>query len=222
MRRPTARLAMVAALIWCGVTRRVRSTAIPLLILAAISLIPTEVGAGSITYNVVNYPADQGGYTVSGTITTNGATGTELPRTDITSWDIIITTPSNTTVTINTTTTTNQSTTFDATPTEITVATDSDSIQFLNSAASLGIEWDGNTTVPPQIGLEYIGVVQPGGPAWVDYINISTVIATAVVPEPTSSVLAVIGAGSVVACGLVRRRRAQRRPSDAGQTQPTE
>jgi len=74
MRRPTDRLAMVAALIWCGVTRRVRSTALSLLILVAISLIPTEVGADSITYNVVNYPALQNGFTVSGTITTNGAT----------------------------------------------------------------------------------------------------------------------------------------------------
>ena len=78
---------MVAALIWCGVTRRARSTALPLLILVAISLIPTEVGADSITYNVVNYPALQNGYTVSGTITTNGAIGTALPSTDIMSWE---------------------------------------------------------------------------------------------------------------------------------------
>ena len=71
----------------CGVTRMVRSTAIPLLILAAISQTPPEVGAASITYDVVNYPTLQNGYTVSGTITTNGATGTSLPGSDITSWD---------------------------------------------------------------------------------------------------------------------------------------
>jgi hypothetical protein len=50
MRRPTARLAMVAALIWCGLTRRVRYTAIPLLILAGMALTPIDVGAASITY----------------------------------------------------------------------------------------------------------------------------------------------------------------------------
>jgi hypothetical protein len=63
----------------------VRSTAIQLLILTGMALTSTEVGAGPIMYSVVNYPRFQNGYTVSGTITTNGATGFHLPGSDITS-----------------------------------------------------------------------------------------------------------------------------------------
>jgi hypothetical protein len=57
----------------------VRSIAIPLLILAAISLTPTGVSAASVTYDVVNIPAAQYGSTISGTITTHGASGVNLP-----------------------------------------------------------------------------------------------------------------------------------------------
>ena len=42
------------------------------------------------------------------------------------------------------------------------------------------------------------------------------------VPEPSSAVLAMIGAGSIAASGLARRGRARRRPADAGYTRPTE
>ncbi len=53
--------------------------------------IPQAVMAGSMTYDIVNYPADQNGWTLSGTITTDGKTG-DLAPTDILSWTWTITT----------------------------------------------------------------------------------------------------------------------------------
>jgi hypothetical protein len=193
----------------CGVTRRVRSAAVPLLILVAIALIPTEVGAGSITYNVVNYPDLQNGYTVSGTITTNGATGTFLPGTDITSWDISITKGTTTVVTLTPTDSFNISNAFDATTTSITAATPFDVVEFV--ATSL-----------PEIDLSWTGL--PGGGA-VSYMaedhtnntnlwNSSLFPANspiATVPEPSSAVLASVGAvAAFLAYGSSRHRRAQR------------
>ena len=43
------------------------------------------VRAGQITYNIQNYPADQSGHTLSGTITTDGTTGALAPG-NILSW----------------------------------------------------------------------------------------------------------------------------------------
>jgi hypothetical protein len=210
MRRPTDRVAMAAALICCGVTRRVRPTALSHLILVAIALIPTEVGAGSITYNVVNYPDLQNGYTVSGTITTNGATGTFLPGTDITSWDISITTGTTTVVTLTPSDSFSISNAFDATTTSISAATPFDTVEFV----ALSI---------PEIDLSWTGL--PGGGAVsymaIDLSNLTSLwnsslfpanspIAT--VPEPSSAVLASIGAvAAFLAYGWSRHRRAQRR-----------
>jgi hypothetical protein len=49
----------------------------------------SEASAGSITYNVLDMPADQNGFTVSGTITTDGVIG-NLANSDITSWSVTI------------------------------------------------------------------------------------------------------------------------------------
>ena len=46
--------------------------------------------AAPITYDLVNVPADQNGWTVSGHITTTGATGS-LAVSDVTSWDFTLT-----------------------------------------------------------------------------------------------------------------------------------
>jgi hypothetical protein len=209
MRRPRARLAMVAALIWCGLTRRVRSTALPLLILAGIPLIPTEVGAGSITYNVVNYPAIQDGYTVSGTITTNGTTGTSLPSTDMLSWDIKITMGS-TTVLEFTPINSPASGPFDATLTTLSVGAANDGIEF-ESQTGL-IAWL-NLTTPTILytaSLEAFPIVT----LWANYLPTidSPIATTAIVPEPSSAVLASIGAVvAFLAYGWSRHRREQHR-----------
>jgi hypothetical protein len=49
-----------------------------------------QASAGPITYDIVNYPADQNGATLSGTITTDGTIGS-LAATDVLSWSWTIT-----------------------------------------------------------------------------------------------------------------------------------
>ena len=60
-----------------------------LFVLAALALTPHAAQAGSITYAIQNYAADQDGHTVSGSITTDGKTGL-LDKSDITSWAVTI------------------------------------------------------------------------------------------------------------------------------------
>jgi hypothetical protein len=97
----------------------VRITAITLLLLAGIALIATEGIAASITYSIVPYPTITNPYTVTGTITTNGATGTNLPGADITSWDITITSPTTSITMTPTNSINNPPNLFDATTTEL-------------------------------------------------------------------------------------------------------
>ena len=58
-------------------------------ILVSLLSLPT-LARGDLTYNLVNYPDDQGEYTISGTITTNGRLGT-LTTSDIKAWSATIT-----------------------------------------------------------------------------------------------------------------------------------
>ena len=101
-----------------------------MLMLAGATIASREVYAGSFVYNVVNYPALQNGYTVTGTITTSVNQGTDLP-TPITSWDVTITgsagtfqfTPIDSSARGH----------LDVTPTTITVATAGDVLEFVIS-----------------------------------------------------------------------------------------
>jgi hypothetical protein len=199
-------MAMVAALIWCGLTRRMRSSAIPLLILAGTALTPTEVGAASITYNVLNYPTLQNGYTVTGTITTDGSTGMELPGTDITSWDIVISKGTTTIGTLNPSDTFNETTTFDATPMSLSVGSLTDWVQFSDDSTNF-IEWLNN---PPPPGSFFAGFLN-STVIWTNSLpTLDSPIAT--VPEPSSAVLASIGAVvAFLAYGWSRHRREQHR-----------
>jgi len=52
--------------------------------------LPPAVMAGSTTYNIVNYPDLQNGWTLSGTITTDGTIG-PIGSSDITSWTWTVT-----------------------------------------------------------------------------------------------------------------------------------
>ena len=54
--------------------------------------LPPAVLAGSTTYNIVNHPDYQDGWTLSGTITTDGTIGL-LQSSDITSWTWTVTKP---------------------------------------------------------------------------------------------------------------------------------
>jgi hypothetical protein len=196
-------------------TRMVRSTAIPLLILAGMALTQTEVGAASITYSIVNYPTLQNGYTVSGTITTNGDTGTTLPGTDITSWDISITKGTTTVVTLTPTDSFNLSNAFDATTTSITVATPFDTVEFVGPASlhEIDLSWTG---LPGGGAVSYMAEdLSNNTNLWnASLFPVNSPIAT--VPEPSSAVLASIGAvAAFLAYGWSRHRRAQRRQATA-------
>jgi hypothetical protein len=55
----------------------------------ALVLLASIAHAGNITYNLVNYPADQDGFSLSGQITTDGMVGT-LSGTDVQSWSVTL------------------------------------------------------------------------------------------------------------------------------------
>jgi hypothetical protein len=60
------------------------------IMLSTLLTLPPAVLAGSITYDIQNYPTDQNGWTLSGAITTDGKTGVLAPS-DILSWTWTIT-----------------------------------------------------------------------------------------------------------------------------------
>jgi hypothetical protein len=152
-----------------------------------------------LIYEVVDYPTLENGYTVTGTITTNGATGTSLPASDITSWDITISKGSTTIFTLTPMESANASAHFDATTTAITVA---DEITFSTSSGT-GIDWF-NT-----IGaIVYQGALNNTLIWDSDLPSLDSPIAT--IPEPSTAIVAVFGAATFAAYGWSRRRRDQR------------
>jgi hypothetical protein len=213
MRRPRARLAMVAALIWCGLTRRVRSTAIPLLILAGTALTPTEVSADLITYNVVNYPTLQNGFTVTGTITTDGSTGSALPGSDITAWNIVISNGLGVVTIINPSDSANLSGTFDASPSTISVGSKTNNFILFAGTQTPAIQWEnlGNFTLYNAV----FGEIPVGWGSRLPSLD-SPIATAATVPEPSSAVIASIGAVvAVLAYGWSRHRRLQQHRLEA-------
>jgi hypothetical protein len=171
------------------------------LLLAGFALVSPHVNADSITYAVDNYPSLQNLYTVSGTITTNGATGTGLPFSDITSWNITITSGSSTIETFTNTHSSNNGANFDATPTTLTVtpSTGVDVIVFLSNSPYGFIEWFGAGIAPFYEARNPEGTYIWSSP----YDPQSQPVASAV-PEPSSAILAVLGAVAVVAYGVSR------------------
>lgn len=66
-------------------THLMRRIGLALVALGLVAGAAERARAGSITYHIIDYPSLQNGYTLSGTITTDGAIGT-LARSDITAW----------------------------------------------------------------------------------------------------------------------------------------
>jgi hypothetical protein len=157
----------------------------------------------------VNFPTLPNGYTVSGTITTNGATGTQLPTTDITSWDITIYHGGFPGLTFNPSSTIIPDSTFDATNTTITLSSPPSFITMTTGSPQFNfISWAHNTTsINFQAGHMELTIFNTDLPS-------TTPIAT--VPEPSSAVLASIGAVvAFLAYGWSHHRRAQRRQAAA-------
>jgi PEP-CTERM motif len=193
--------------------------------LTALIWLAHGVGArGGTTYNIANYPADQNGNTVSGSITTDGVIGTLAPS-DILSW----------TVTINSTTFTSgdsgadmalSPTDLNATSTAITLASPlglQSSFLALAAIPTGGgrtdeIAWTRGFDFFGEDLTKYVGRLNGrarwatpdpamgGTDPWV-----IAAISPSAVPEPTSLLLAAFGIGGVIACVLVRERREQRR-----------
>jgi hypothetical protein len=188
----------------CGGLRSAVFTAISMLILAGFTLAPREVYA-DITYTIDNYPALQGGYTVSGTITTNGTTGPFIRPGGgvVKSWDIAITEGPTTIFDFTHSNSSFAGSTFDATLTSLSIAA-GDTIYLRSSNPSLyDIQW---LNLAPS---EVYQADTPQGILWssIDWNPESPVATASAVPEPSSAILAAIGAVSGIAYGWVRKRR---------------
>ena len=203
----------------CGVTRMVRSTAITLLILAGMALLQQEVRA-STTYSIIDYPAFQNGFTIEGSITTDGTAGT-LTNTDfIQSWNISILKNNVVQETYGGGAGTAGGATLVG---DLLVSSKSISLDFTNGTnftlhSPINIsetEWQAITVTPPASPFAVYSSSGTQQLFWAGDVGSGIVQIATVVPEPTSAVLAWIGAGSVMTYVLVRKRRAQRRQTAA-------
>ncbi len=191
--------------------RFARRILVTLLLLAGAGIAPQSLKAGSITYNIENYPAVQAGSQLSGSITTDGHIGS-LASANILSWTVTI-----------------DSTTFASTDPGASVTIIDNKLVASSTAITLASDIIPNvfelsvpTTPNPSIleydyspTLAYVGQIntglkwdtifaQPGPPLTIG------VFASSSVPEPSSAVLAVFGVIGI-AYGWSSHRRAQRR-----------
>jgi hypothetical protein len=109
---------------------------------------------------------------------------------------------------------------FDATPTAITVATQNDLIWLTTASESTYYFWE---SASPSPGVGYGGRINNTMLWAVGISSVDTPVATSTVPvpEPSSAVLAVLGAGILITSGLARQRWAKRPQAAAWHTQPT-
>ena len=198
-----------------------RTIIVTLFLLSGAAIAPSATKA-DITYTLENYTADQSGHTVTGTITTDGVTGT-ITDADIESW----------TVTIDTTT-------FSSTMTGASVQLFGTHVQASTTAITLAA----GTNISPNASLELRVITlaladiilynRPfsEAPNYAGVVNSATlwnttnpsmggtdpwVIATAAtaVPEPSTAIAAGFGAVAFLAYGWYRHRREQRRQGAA-------
>ena len=179
-----------------------------LLLFSAVLLVTaSSATADDITYSWVNYDDLYSGSTLSGSITTDGHTGT-IYDSDLISWQITITPPEGSglitwTGDQTTTVTDYPYTVMEATLQTLTVGV-GDYLCIIDGTSAAGIEWDG--TYSPMIAV--------GDPAGNQYWfnsdngNIPTVVIAAAVPEPSTLVLLGFGAVSLLAYAWRRRRTA--------------
>ena len=206
--------------------RVVFATVFPILLIAVGH--PSE--ASPITYTIQNYPADQNGATLSGTITTDGAVGT-LATTDFLSWSWTITPPGETPLTLSSSDAGAQVFLFPgsvlvASQSAITIAPRQDSID--GSSFALESLSQGGDVLS---GLEYDRPGNGGGPSFYSATNNEgadiwftqnaamggtdpwvIALAGSAVPEPSSILLLSLGtAGVLLIRGTLWRSRRQHR-----------
>jgi len=164
--------------------------------------------AGTIVYDIKNYPTLQNGFMLGGTITTDGAIGT-LAAANITAWTITITSAGGSATTYNSTTPGNiVHGGADASATAITLS--SGALSFDNAVGWSPLQYnrggnnlyiskpDANTTN----WFQFLGAADLGGDPWI----IATA-ETSAVPEPAS--LTLLGIGIAGIAGFAWRRRKQ-------------
>ncbi len=175
----------------------------PVLLMAGGAIAPSASG-GSITYEMVDHPTLQNGYTVSGFITTDGTTGI-ITNADTTNWNISVTNsglpifdlnPSNSRFAGS----------FQATLTDITSPGYNALIFNPDFPAVTGINWyAANDLYNAELNLVSL---------WSSTWSAADLVATSAVPEPSASALlamGALGAGAFIAQGWFRQRRDQRR-----------
>ncbi len=179
-----------------------------LFVLAELAITTHAAKAGSITYAIQNYPADQDGHTVSGSITTDGKTGL-LDTSDITSWAVTIdtTTFRSTDPGSNT-----QALGVFATTTGIKIAGFGGGL-LLGTHVGFNYDvlvWD---RVPLDSNLSLYGGTVNSVDLWSTFnpaMGGTNPWVLASVPEPSSFTLAVLGVGAlIVAGGWSRLRKAR-------------
>jgi hypothetical protein len=178
--------------------------------------------AGQTTYSIQNYPADQNGAALSGTITTDGVVG-DLAVSDILSWSWTVTPSGGAPITVS------SSDTGAAVFIQGSVVASQSSITI---AAPADVSALTLTVFDPSIGeseLSYERAFTPGEPEFDVYEGVSTTIsqqavwetfnpamggtdpwviamAAAAVPEPSSFVLAATALACAVVLAVARNR----------------
>ncbi len=183
-----------------------------LLMLMGIAIAP-RVARADITYNVVDYPSLESGYTISGTITTDGKVGTGLitaggivgPPGDILNFDITISNSNGPVETFSLADAASiAGTTFTATPTELIVdPAVGDDIGFQLPNFDY-VVWTAQ-------GQSWVTYAYGGffGPNWRDAIGDPFIVATAPAATPEPATVTLLGAG-VLTLGAFRLRRRRR------------
>jgi hypothetical protein len=191
---------------------------------------PQLVEAGQTTYSIQNYPADQNGAALSGTITTDGVIG-DLAGSDILSWSWTVTPTVGAPVTVSSS---------DAGAALFIQGSVVASQSSITIAAPADVSSLTLTVFEPSIGdfeLSYERAFMPGQPELDVYEAVSTTIsqqpvwetfhpamgdtdpwviamAAAAVPEPSSLFLAASACACAVVLGVARNRtRFCRRPA---------
>jgi hypothetical protein len=181
--------------------------------------------AGDITYTMVNDTVDQNGYSLTGTIVTDGTIGA-LAYTDIVSWQFTITGPGGPYTNSGTTSsrqTLLENITATATAIQLPMGVGFTGVGVLELGERTGgpvLQWsNSNSTIPEyyaSANSTFLWAVSPptgyGPGSW----------AVATVPEPSSFILAGFGTVIGLAYGWCRHDRAQRRPSPVDSPDVTE
>jgi hypothetical protein len=187
----------------------------PLLILAGMVLLQQEARA-TTTYAIIDYPAFQNGFTIEGSITTDGTLGT-LTNTDfIQSWNITILKNDVVQETYGGGAGATGGASLGG---DLLVTSKSISLDFTNGTnftlkSPINIsetEWQAITVTPPASPFAVYSSSGTSQLFWAGDVGSGIVQIATVVPEPTSALLAGIGVGSVMTYVLVRKRRVRQR-----------